>query len=166
MHYPYHFVALNDDQTARRRHLLDGYAQFAQLSILLVPLIFYLSRGIQLLLSKLSRQHGLQGAKEHGSPVVAKFNRPAASSSRNVLARLRWALEDEVVEGWGTRQEWLVAGMWAMWLLLLAVKDTGDGMYAICIDVTLVPIDLYEEMFYLRAFTVVFLLNDLPIMES
>ena len=64
--------------------------------------------------------------KGHQSPVVA------ASAQRNRegfggWARVRWALDEELVEGWGTRGQWLAAGVWAGWLMLLAVKDTGDG---------------------------------------
>lgn len=64
--------------------------------------------------------------KGHQSPVVA------VSTQRNGetfwgWARLRWALDEELVEGWGTRGQWLTAGVWASWLVLLAVKDTGDG---------------------------------------
>ena len=28
--------------------------------------------------------------------------------------------------GWDTRQEWLIATLWAMWLLVLVFRDTGD----------------------------------------
>ena len=28
--------------------------------------------------------------------------------------------------GWNTRQEWLIVSLWAMWLLVLVFKDTGD----------------------------------------
>lgn len=128
MGYPYHFVSLDDEQNARRRHMLDSHGQLAQLSILLVPLFYQLCYGIRLLVTR--RKHsGYQPVKEHQSPVVSRFANPALKpSSNNVWARLRWAMDEEFVEGWGTRQQWFFAGIWALWLLVLAIKDTGDGM--------------------------------------
>ena len=60
--------------------------------------------------------------------MVSGFERPSTGRLSGLGARLSWALDDEVVEGWGTGMEWLVGGVWMMWLGLLAVKDTGDGM--------------------------------------
>jgi len=128
MDYPYHFVALDDEQSALRRRLLDSYGQFAQLSILLIPLIYQLSYGLRLLSSRLIKSNGYQPVKEHQSPVVSRFKQPAGVPSSGLLARLRWALDEEIVEGWGTRKEWCIAGAWAVWLSVLSVKDTGDGM--------------------------------------
>lgn len=128
MRFPYHFVDLDEQQNLRRRELLDGYGQFAQLSILLVPLIYQLSYGLRLLAGRLLRsQHRYQPVKEHQSPVLSNFKQPATS---NIWARVRWALDHEIVEGWGTRQEWFIAALWAAWLFVLAVKDTGDGKWA------------------------------------
>lgn len=127
MIFPYHFVTIDGAQELRRRQLLDGYGQFAQLSILLVPLIYQLLYGLGLLIGRLRSQHRYQLVKEHQSPVVSRFEPPEKTVPSNIWARLRWALDDEIVEGWGTRQEWLIAALWAAWLLLLIVKDTGDG---------------------------------------
>ena len=127
MKYPYHFLALDNEQSALRRRRLDSYGQFAQLSILLIPLIYQLSHGLRLLFGRLTKLQNYQQVKEHQSPAVSRFDEPQRNHPTNVLARWRWALDDEIVKGWGTRQEWLIAGLWAMWLALLAVKDTGDG---------------------------------------
>lgn len=128
MGYPYHFVSLDDEQNARRRRMLDSHSQFAQVSILLVPLFYHLFYGLRLLATRRKRT-GYQPVKEHQSPVVSRFANPdsALKSSINVWARLRWALDEEIIEGWGTRQQWLFTGVWAVWLLVLAMKDTGDG---------------------------------------
>ncbi|KAL9137918.1 MAG: hypothetical protein Q9175_000873 [Cornicularia normoerica] len=126
MRFPYHFVTLNDEQNLRRRQLLDGYGQFAQLSILLLPLIYQLCLGMYLLLSRLWPLKPPQAVKEHRSPVISSFKQPATGYPKNVSARIRWFLDEEVLEGWNTRQEWLVTGLWAMWLLGLVFRDTGD----------------------------------------
>lgn len=128
MGFPYHFVALDAEQELHRRHLLDSYGQFAQLSILLVPLIYQLFYGIRLLAGRFKNTSNYQPVKEHQSPVASRFKRPAAGLPSNAWGRLHWALDEEVLEGWGTRQDWLIAGLWAIWLVMLAVKDTGDGM--------------------------------------
>ena len=129
MMYPYRFFIPSDEQNAQRRHLLDTYGQFAQLSILLLPLLYYLSHGIQFLATTIRIPTGYQPVKEHQSPVISRFEQPPTIGSPGSLwARLKWALDDEVVEGWGTRKEWLITGGWGLWLLLLVVRDTGDGM--------------------------------------
>lgn len=125
MGFPYHFVTLDDEQDLRRRQLLDGYGRFAQFSILLLPLIYQLCLGMRLLISRIWTSKP-QAAKEHQSPVVSGFKQPARGHSAILLARSRWFLGGEIVEGWGTRQEWLIAGLWAMWLLVLVFKDTDD----------------------------------------
>ena len=126
MGFPYHFVTLNDEQNLHRRQLLDGYGQFAQLSILLLPLTYQLCLGIRLLISRIWPFKTPQAIKEHQSPVVSSFKQPARGCSTNLMVRIRWFLDEEVLEGWNTRQEWLIASLWTMWLLVLVFKDTGD----------------------------------------
>lgn len=125
MGFPYHFVTLNDEQTLRRRQLLDDYGQFAQLSILFLPLMYQLCVGMRLLISRIWPSNP-QAVKEHQSPIVSSFKQPTRDYSTILLARIRWFLDGELFEGWNTRQEWLIAGLWAMWLLVLIFKDTGD----------------------------------------
>ena len=127
MGYAYHFVALDEEQNTRRRHLLDSYGRFANLSILLIPLIYQLSYAVWVLLGRAVRNTPHQPAKEHQSPVVASFQKFPTPLSSKLWARLRWVLNDEIIEGWGTVQEWLIVGSWATWLLMLAIRDTGDG---------------------------------------
>lgn len=127
MGFPYHFVNLNEEQNLRRRQLLDGYGHFAQLSILLLPLLYQICLGISLLISRIWWSFKPpQAVKEHQSPVVSSFKQPASGYSTNLLARIRWFLDGEVLEGWDTRREWLIASLWTMWLLVLVFKDTGD----------------------------------------
>lgn len=125
MGFPYHFVTLNDEQNLRRRQLLDGYGQFAQLSILLLPLVYQLCFGLRLLMSRIWPPNR-QVVKEHQSPVISSFKQPARGYSTKSLARIRWFLDGEFFEGWNTRQEWLIASLWATWLLVLVFRDTGD----------------------------------------
>ena len=126
MAFPYHFVSLTEDQNERRRYLLDSYGQFAQLSVLLLPLIYQLSLGVSLLLKRLGRSSGYQSLKEHQSPVVNRTQGKRSIPISWSWRRVSWYLDDEIAPRWETRKEWLMAGLWAAWLLLLVVKDTGD----------------------------------------
>lgn len=126
MGFPYRFVTLNDEQNLRRRQLLDTYGQFAQLSILLLPLTYQLCLGMRLLISRIWPSKSAQATKEHRSPVVSNFKQPTSGYLTNLPTRIRWFLDEEVFEGWNTRQEWLIASLWTMWLLVLVFKDTGD----------------------------------------
>lgn len=128
MGYLYRFVSLDQAQLARRRQLLDNYGQFAQISGLIVPLFaFQISVAVRFILRKVMNSKQDQRSKDHQSPRVSSFPKFTANSSNSFWARCRWALDEEVFPGWGTRREWLVGALWAMWLLLLVVKDTGDG---------------------------------------
>ncbi|KAL2043097.1 hypothetical protein N7G274_004157 [Stereocaulon virgatum] len=126
MGWPYHFVSLDDGQQVRRRQLLDSYGQIAQFSILLLPLIYQLSLGVRLLFGRLQRKHVYEPVKEHQSPVASGFKQPAIDGTGSAWAKLRWALDEPVAQGWETRKEWLAILVWGAWLLLLVLRDTGD----------------------------------------
>ena len=126
MSFPYHFVDLNNEQNLRRRQLLDGYGQFAQLSILLLPLVYHIGFGLRLLISRTWPFKSPQTVKAHQSPVVSGFRQRPKGKFTNLLTRIRWFLDEEVFVGWNTRQEWLAAILWTMWLLVLVFRDTGD----------------------------------------
>ena len=127
MGWPYHFVSLDDEQQARRRQLLDSYGQFAQLSILLLPLLYQLGLGVRLLVRRLRWRSVYQPVKEHQSPVASGFEQATIGGKGNLWARIRWVLDAQVAKGWGTKKEWLAVVVWGSWLLLLVLKDTGDG---------------------------------------
>ena len=126
MEWPYSLsVTLSKEQEANRRHLLDAYGQFAQLSVLLLPLLYQLFVALWLLSGRiLKRPPHL--AKEHRSPTVSSRENSNPSFANGGWKRLKWVLNNEIAPGWGTWQQLLLAFFWASWLLLLAIKDTGD----------------------------------------
>ena len=134
MQYQYSFVNLDDEQTARRRHLLDWYGQLAQLSILLLPLVYYLSRGIRLIATRIGAPKSDRFRKDRQSPVVSRFDEGSRGS---LWGRVRWTLDDEILQGWGTSKECGIAVLWAIWMLMLAVRETGNGEWGFssCSDV-------------------------------
>ena len=121
------FVTLDTAQSARRRELLDIYGQVAQFSALIPLLAFPTILALRLILKKVEGFVG-PAEKEHQSPQVLRFPKTFKNPSSNWWGRVQWALDEEVLDGWGARREWLVGGLWTLWLLVLAVKDTGDGM--------------------------------------
>ena len=126
MPWPYHFVDLSDEQLKQRRRLLDSYGQFAQLSVLLLPLIYQLSLGIKLLSRRFATKKGYQPLKENQSPIPPRLREHTPSDSRNIWRRLSWWLDEPIARGWETRWECLLAALWAGWLLFLVIKNTGD----------------------------------------
>ena len=109
MGWPYHFVDLNDEQKDRRRQLLDHYARLAQLSCL-APL------GIAQLAYASKRL------------LPANVHPRRSNSLLRIWRKLACWLGRPIASGWGSRREWIIAGLWTAWLLILVVKDTGDGM--------------------------------------
>ena len=128
MSLSYQFASLNDEQLQQRRRLLDSYGQFAQLSVLLLPLIYQLSTGIRLLVLKFhkSKREDYHELKEHGSPAPSQSRGELSESSASRWATTKWWLDDPVYPGWDTRKEILIAGAWALWLLYLTFAQTGD----------------------------------------
>ena len=128
----YAFVSLDEVQLKRRRELLDRYGQIAQFSALVPLLLVYISFLVRLMSNKYHFSIFERSRKAHQSPRVSTFKESTAGAWKIKWRRLNWALDDEVLQrcdGWGTRREWVVAGVWALWLLVLVVKDTGDGTY-------------------------------------
>ena len=129
MGYPYHFVDVNAEQVARIRQLLDSYGQFAQLSVLLIPLLFQLSSGVYLIYKRLSPSWSSDQKKERRSPATSPRQTDDYFDQRSGWnwAKVRWTLDEEIVAGWGTWKQWIFAMTWACWLLLLVTMNTGDS---------------------------------------
>ena len=124
MGWPYHFVDLSAEQKDRRRQLLDRYALIAQLSMSIPLLITQLS-----FVTKRLWAPGIgRVKKERGSPLPANPRSRSNNSLLLIWRKLAWWLGGPIARGWGSRREWIIAGLWAVWLLGLVVKDTGDGM--------------------------------------
>ena len=127
MEWPYSLsVDLNEEQQASRRRMLDAYGQFAQLSILLLPLFYQLSRALRLLSNRVYVNRLSPNVKERQSPTVSAWEIPDSSSGKGSLRWLRWMFKGEIAQGWGTWQQLFFAFLWASWLLVLVIRDTGD----------------------------------------
>ncbi|KAI6707931.1 hypothetical protein JHW43_009544 [Diplocarpon mali] len=123
MAWPYHVVDLTEDQKHSRRLLLDRSGVYAQLSAVVPILIYQLYR--------LAVWVSLVRNKSKYSALPSSPNRKnvRASTEGGLLSRWRsakWWLGGEAADGWGLRGHWVAGGMWAAWLVLLCVKETGD----------------------------------------
>ena len=127
----WHFVALNPAQTSHRRELLDRYGQVAQISALIPLLAFPAYRALYNAVKRFKTDVDGPAQKERQSPQVSGFPTKFDNASGNWRGRVQWALDEDVAEGWGTRRQWGIAGLWTLWLLLLAMNETGDGMLGV-----------------------------------
>jgi hypothetical protein len=127
--FGYSFVNLTKEQVDARRLALDHYALVAQLSFIAILAgiqIYYLS-------SWLTGRCG-EGDEERtpSSPYLkAEIESEKISwkrKARKSSTKLRWWMGDELAKGWGRRGEWTCGAFWMAWLLVLCIKDTGEGM--------------------------------------
>ena len=129
MDWPYHFIQLDAKQLIRRRQLLDDYGQLAQYSVIVPVSWIILTHFLQHVLTVL-KSFSKGSTKRQSDKRSTSGDWPSiARSLFVVLGKLNWWFDDEIVQGWGTKKQWTIAGAWASWLLVLAVRDTSDGMY-------------------------------------
>jgi hypothetical protein len=121
----YEFITLDDKQKTERRFLLDHYSFVAQWSALVIPafcLLRYLWSNVATYALVKDRPRSPSFNKEPDG-TWAWFLR-----AKHRWDRTKWWMKKEVASDWGTRGEWLVAGVWTTWLLYLCIVDTGNGM--------------------------------------
>jgi hypothetical protein len=126
MPWPWRFVHLSSDEKDHRRRLLDQYAVYSQLSVLVPVLSYQVYRLIAWALSKKGRAHVAYTALGQ-SPVGIE---PARGWSRTAARRWRstvWWLSGEISPNLGVRGRWIAGVAWISWLLFLCVNQTGDG---------------------------------------
>lgn len=121
---------LNPEQQQARRDALDLNATIAQASIGVVLAIIQL----YFLISWVSSKVGKKDTKwEPSSPYVKhEFQREKKSFGgglRSFGRRVKWYMDEPVLEGWGSTGAWFAGSIWTAWLLALCVRNTGDGEF-------------------------------------
>ncbi|CAG7979045.1 unnamed protein product [Penicillium nalgiovense] len=128
MPWPWHFVHLSSDEKDHRRRLLDQYAVYSQVSILVPILSYQVYRLIAWVLSKKGRAHVAYTALGQ-SPVRLEsargWSRTAARRWRSTV----WWLNGEISPDLGVGGRWTAAVAWTCWLLFLSVNQTGDDYF-------------------------------------
>ena len=85
MAWPYNInLDLDKEQQANRRHLLDAYGQFAQLSVLLLPLFYQLSLAVRLIVERYLFRSPAEVFKEHASPAPSSPKKQHVSTSKKL----------------------------------------------------------------------------------
>ncbi|KXX77293.1 Ferric/cupric reductase transmembrane component 2 [Madurella mycetomatis] len=128
MIWNYHFIELSKAEKHYRRQTLNKYALYAQLSALVPVVVILLYRLAKWAASTRESRNGDYAAVP-SSPVrkVRRHGSLGTWSSRSRRARW-WLGEDVVVAGmvFGQRDQWAVGILWAAWLLVLSVLETGE----------------------------------------
>ena len=90
MAWPYSLnVNLSEEQQANRRRLLDAYGQFAQLSVLLLPLFYQLSLAIRLIAGRSLARNPPPVVKDHSSPVILARSKRKVPIGNGLWKRFR-----------------------------------------------------------------------------
>ena len=130
MAWPYRFTSPDAEQLAQRRISLDSYANAAQYSAIILILSIKLFAILHSYLdaSRHSTRDEVKQRWEHDKGLQAEStSEKLIQSFLDFTRKSSWWLDDEIIEGWGTRREAVLASIWATWLAFLAVNGTGDG---------------------------------------
>ncbi|KAI9692741.1 MAG: hypothetical protein M1820_009384 [Bogoriella megaspora] len=124
MAFGWHLVDLDDEEKFDRRLALDKFAAIAQFSVI-VPLlcVWFLYLFTRPINRRLYR--GPRIGPNPGNPDGSKL----FISLRRVLLSFAWWAGTPVGLDWGRRGDWLFGSIWAAWLLLLCVVQTGDDYW-------------------------------------
>ena len=139
MAWLWHFVTPNQEELAVRRQLLDRHGLYAQLSAI-VPVLAYLLYRLSVWVFSEKQRVG-QGYEALPSRTGSPSRKGNKLSSIGVLKSqwrlFSWWMEGEIYPKWGLRVHWIAGISWASWLLLLSIRQTGDGM---CMNFLLLPL--------------------------
>lgn len=134
MGWHWRFVDLDDEAKDLRRHTLDRYAGYAQLSAFVPIVVFLLFRFSLWVLRTVQARRGSYDAVPT-SPTRKALRKSPLGTWEARFRRLQWWLEDDVVflgQAWGRKDEWMFGLAWGFWMLLLSVPETGDGELPEC----------------------------------
>jgi hypothetical protein len=121
---------LNPEEQQARRAALDLNATIAQASIGVVLALIQVYFVISWVSSKVGK------SREDWTPsspyVKHEYQREKKSVGgglRSFGRRVKWYMDEPVVEGWGSTGAWFAGSIWMAWLLALCVRNTGDGKF-------------------------------------
>lgn len=101
--WPWHFIALSEEDKLHRRELLDLRGSYAQWSLIVVIVAIRAYQGWATAFNSVS------GASRPRRGPASWWDRPLTA-------------------GWlETRRQFLVCGLWLLWLFGLSVWNSGEG---------------------------------------
>lgn len=124
----YYFETLDDKQKHQRREYLDWYGFVAQWSVLVIFVLFQVSFFLAWTVKS-----GLK-YEQPKSPSFTKSPSGKLGWLKKLQAlstKFKWWTNKDIIRGWnwGSRAEWIGAGVWTTWLLYLCTANTGNGMH-------------------------------------
>lgn len=138
--WSYQFLKLSAAERHERRVVLDRYGLYAQLSALLVIVLFVVGRLAQRVLGK--KRHAVYDTE---STSLANLKHQRWLSVK--LRIYQWWLGGDVEFSGlklGRRDEVMLGSIWTAWLLFLCIAHTGNGAY-IYVNKFWVPLPLTER---------------------
>ncbi|QDS73686.1 hypothetical protein FKW77_002988 [Venturia effusa] len=118
---------LDPEELQARRDALDLNATIAQASIGVVLAVIQ----IYLLITWASSKAGKRESRWVPSSPYVKHEFQLEKKSlggglRSFGRRVKWYMDEPVLEGWGSTGAWFAGSIWMAWLLALCVRNTGD----------------------------------------
>lgn len=129
--WPWKFVDLDEAAVLARRHTLDRYAGYAQISafgpvflVLVYNLAWWAINNFD------AKRASYDKVPESPARKARRKSGLGAWESRYRL--MKWWIGDDVVifgQSWGRRDELLFGLGWGVWMLALSVFETGNGKF-------------------------------------
>lgn len=130
MGWPYRFLTLDEAERHARRQVLDRYAGYSQLSVLIPVALFLLFRAGRWAVKAAGDRKGSYDAIPN-SPALKVQRQSTWGALQIRVDRVKWWLGGDVYlfgQFRGQRDQWIFGGAWLAWLLFLCVAETGQGV--------------------------------------
>lgn len=121
---------LSPDEQQARRDALDLNATIAQASIGVVLALIQFYYLIAWVSSKIGKSDGdWKPSSPYAKHEYQREKKSVGGGLRSFGRRIKWYMDEPVVEGWGSTGAWFAGSIWMAWLLALCVRNTGDGEF-------------------------------------
>ena len=118
----YHFVTLNATQTAERRASLGTVGFYAWLSPIVILTVIEVANNVH----KLDLGRILQpGVQKPSKNTTEKTTNSEPSTFEITKRKIRWWLDEPLIQEFGSRKTLILGLSYAIWLLFLAFRGTG-----------------------------------------
>lgn len=128
MSWPWEIYALDAAEKEARRHSLDRYAAYAQLSALVPIAIVVLYRLGSWSIKRFSSPREVDYLAVPTSPALKQTRESKVGSWAGAARKVAWWLGEDVVflgVNWGQRDQILAGVGWTVWLVFLCIIGTG-----------------------------------------
>lgn len=149
MSWPWEIYALDAAEKEARRHSLDRYAAYAQLSALVPIAIVVLYRLGSWSIKRFSSPREVDYLAVPTSPALKQTRESKVGSWAGAARKVAWWLGEDVVflgVNWGQRDQILAGVGWTVWLVFLCIIGTGKGESAHPVNCTsFIPFQMSQK---------------------